>query len=263
MNGDVYEGDFKDDRMGGYGLYTFSHEGRYEGQWSNAVYEGVGTETFARGSTYNGEYSGGMRNGWGVCRYYNGDYYEGNWKRGLREGRGMQQVLTKWMMCANYFSGSTWQFSCWLTNHAPAIARLTVGNLVFYSALMTAIMLVTTWLGKDMDMVCTAFQMVTGILGNMKEIFPMGMEFTCLPVGRSMRVSGIQGRSMGGAFTPSKQVWKMKLNVIFIIITAQLRDQLVITEISTSLWTSLGVALDLQNMDNGREKPVSLDPWRR
>lgn len=30
INADVYEGEFRDDRMDGYGVYTFSHEGRYE-----------------------------------------------------------------------------------------------------------------------------------------------------------------------------------------------------------------------------------------
>ena len=92
VNGDVYQGEFKDDEMHGYGLYTFSHEGHYEGQWVMGVYEGLGTETFALGSTYHGQYVEGSRNGWGVCRYYNGDYYEGQWREGLREGRGMQQV---------------------------------------------------------------------------------------------------------------------------------------------------------------------------
>lgn len=98
--GDLYNGEFNDDEMHGYGLYTFSHEGHYEGQWVMGVYEGVGTETFALGSTYHGQYREGSRSGWGVCRYYNGDYYEGQWKEGIREGRGMQQVSLLQCMCA-------------------------------------------------------------------------------------------------------------------------------------------------------------------
>lgn len=71
---------------------------------------------------------------------------------------------------------------------------------------MIVITLVTTWLVRDMGMACTAFQMVTGILGSMREIFPMATGCICLPVAKSMKGSGTQGRSMVGVYTPLKQV---------------------------------------------------------
>ena len=59
-NGDIYEGNFKDDAMHGYGKMTWAVDGYvYEGNW---------------------EYD--AKHGYGKMTWSNGDVYEGNWYKG-------------------------------------------------------------------------------------------------------------------------------------------------------------------------------------
>ncbi len=34
-NGDIYEGNFKEDRFDGFGIYTCKNGSKYEGEWTN------------------------------------------------------------------------------------------------------------------------------------------------------------------------------------------------------------------------------------
>eukprot|EP01023_Acetabularia_acetabulum_P008522 TRINITY_DN13704_c0_g1_i2.p1 TRINITY_DN13704_c0_g1~~TRINITY_DN13704_c0_g1_i2.p1 ORF type:complete len:991 (+),score=142.17 TRINITY_DN13704_c0_g1_i2:1978-4950(+) len=90
-NGDIFKGEFFQDRMEGLGVYTFSAGGQYCGEWRKSIYEGIGAETFARGSKFEGQYMNGLRHGYGTCEYYNGDTYVGQWFGGCRQGVGLQK----------------------------------------------------------------------------------------------------------------------------------------------------------------------------
>lgn len=48
-NGDIYEGEFKDNLHDGQGTYDFKNKDKYEGQWIKGNREGKGTLTKANG----------------------------------------------------------------------------------------------------------------------------------------------------------------------------------------------------------------------
>ena len=41
-NGDIYEGEFRDDFFDGFGIYEFNGGERYEGEWKNGLQNGKG-----------------------------------------------------------------------------------------------------------------------------------------------------------------------------------------------------------------------------
>ena len=111
-DGDIYEGEFKNGKRHGKGIYTFAdgekHIGefkndtlngrgisffisgnKYEGEFKNGKRHGRGVFTFANGEKYTGEYINGKRNGRGIVIFPNGDNYEGEYKNGKRNGEGI------------------------------------------------------------------------------------------------------------------------------------------------------------------------------
>ena len=59
-SGNLYEGDFVDDRKQGYGIFYFANGSRYEGQWHMGEKHGQGTMYNADGSVnFKGEYRKG------------------------------------------------------------------------------------------------------------------------------------------------------------------------------------------------------------
>ena len=45
-NGDIYEGEYKDDNRNGFGIYKYSNGNRYEGEFKNDKQHGKGKITF-------------------------------------------------------------------------------------------------------------------------------------------------------------------------------------------------------------------------
>ncbi|CAI9781636.1 unnamed protein product [Fraxinus pennsylvanica] len=88
-NGDVYEGEFREGKWSGSGVYYYFMSGRYEGDWLDGKYDGYGVETWARGSWYRGQYKQGFRHGFGVFRFFTGDVYAGEWSNGQSHGCGI------------------------------------------------------------------------------------------------------------------------------------------------------------------------------
>jgi hypothetical protein len=78
-NGDVYEGDFVDNKYKGKGKYT-SREGCfvYEGDFVEGNQHGKGIRTYPDGKIFVGEYKDGNRIK-GKMTYPNGKVEEGNW----------------------------------------------------------------------------------------------------------------------------------------------------------------------------------------
>ena len=63
-NGEIYEGDWKDYKANGFGIYI-SKEVKFEGKWKDDRQEGIGIETWANGTNFNGEFKGGQKTGQG------------------------------------------------------------------------------------------------------------------------------------------------------------------------------------------------------
>ena len=107
--GDVYEGDFKNDEITGYGTFTYAQgdvytgflinskkngQGKfvsangnvYEGNYVDDVRSGEGKFVWASGAVYEGEFADDLKSGKGVMIYDNGDKYEGTFKNDMRDG---------------------------------------------------------------------------------------------------------------------------------------------------------------------------------
>ena len=48
-NGDVYEGDYANDKRHGHGVFTYYDGDKYEGEWKNGKIEGYGVYTYDDG----------------------------------------------------------------------------------------------------------------------------------------------------------------------------------------------------------------------
>jgi len=86
--GTVYEGDFINGVRTGKGKLKWTDGGHYEGDFLNNLRHGKGKHTWASGITYEGDYTDDEITGWGITRWTDGGYYVGDHVKGLREGRG-------------------------------------------------------------------------------------------------------------------------------------------------------------------------------
>mmetsp|Transcript_642 Transcript_642/g.1836 ORF Transcript_642/g.1836 Transcript_642/m.1836 type:complete len:146 (+) Transcript_642:165-602(+) len=75
-NGDVYEGDFHEDRREGYGTYRYSSFHSYEGQYKAGLEDGHGVYRYANGNVYAGQFRAGRKDGPGTYWYAEGDRAE-------------------------------------------------------------------------------------------------------------------------------------------------------------------------------------------
>ena len=82
VNGDIYEGNYKDDLMHGYGKMTWADGAVYEGNYKDDVKYGYGKMTWANGDIYEGNYKEGAEHGYGKYTWASGNTYEGNWYEG-------------------------------------------------------------------------------------------------------------------------------------------------------------------------------------
>eukprot|EP00913_Durusdinium_trenchii_P009282 g8721.t1 len=76
-NGDVYEGQWLDDKAHGSGKFLHSDGSSYIGDWSEDMKSGQGLETWADGSTFKGEYRDGKKHGHGVFTSSDNSSYSG------------------------------------------------------------------------------------------------------------------------------------------------------------------------------------------
>jgi hypothetical protein len=88
-NGDVYEGQWVDDRKHGHGKYTDADGHKYVGYFKNDNREGQCEFVYFDGSTYDGAYANDKKEGYGVFVYADGQKYEGQWSLGKRNGKGV------------------------------------------------------------------------------------------------------------------------------------------------------------------------------
>lgn len=85
--GNVYVGDFFEDKKQGHGFYTFK-KGKYEGEFNDDMMHGKGTLIDLDGEKYEGEFVCGMFWGQGVLTYPNGDKFEGTFVEARESGKG-------------------------------------------------------------------------------------------------------------------------------------------------------------------------------
>jgi len=86
MDGNRYEGHWKNDKREGKGTLIWANGTKYEGDWKNSKIEGHGVHTLPNGDTLTGEWKNGKAHGqckmiWNVANYE----YEGNWINGEPE----------------------------------------------------------------------------------------------------------------------------------------------------------------------------------
>lgn len=130
-NGDFYDGEVKDGKPDGEGVYiwkdTSSHKGYFknglpngygvhmykdgvlhEGYFINDVPNGYGKRIWLDGSFYDGDWANGSFNGYGVHLYVNRDEYsyEGDWLDGKRHGEGELTWMTGISYKGNFIGGS-------------------------------------------------------------------------------------------------------------------------------------------------------------
>jgi hypothetical protein len=87
-NGDVFEGEWKNNMRDGKGKITFVNQSTYDGMWSKDEINGQGTYKYFNEDVYEGVFNKGIRSGHGKMSYANGDVYTGNWKKNKRDGEG-------------------------------------------------------------------------------------------------------------------------------------------------------------------------------
>jgi len=86
-SGERYEGEFKDDARTGHGVYLMRGGDRYEGGFQRSVLQGPGTAVFANGDRYEGEFWNNRAHGKGTLRKADGTVVSGDWVNGcLRQG---------------------------------------------------------------------------------------------------------------------------------------------------------------------------------
>lgn len=89
-NGDVYEGEFKDGRRHGFGVFTERGTGNvYEGEWHRDLRHGSGVLTSGlKDFIYDGHWENDMRQGYGHCVIRGCETYSGNWSCNQFHGTG-------------------------------------------------------------------------------------------------------------------------------------------------------------------------------
>ena len=84
-----YEGEFKNNKREGKGIFYYNNDDRYEGDYKNDKFDGKGVYYYNNGDKYNGDWRNGKREGKGIFYYNNGDRYEGNWRNDKFDGKGV------------------------------------------------------------------------------------------------------------------------------------------------------------------------------
>jgi hypothetical protein len=82
-----YDGEMRDGKLNGHGIYSFSTAERYEGDFKDDQYDGTGT-LLAGGDRYDGSWRAGRKNGKGVLILSDGTRFEGEFKDDSLEGQG-------------------------------------------------------------------------------------------------------------------------------------------------------------------------------
>ena len=83
LDGDTYEGEFKDWDMNGQGTYTWSDGRKYVGEFKNGLPNGQGTDTSPDGTKSVGEFKEGRK--WNVTQTDKEGKVIGKWVNGVKQ----------------------------------------------------------------------------------------------------------------------------------------------------------------------------------
>ncbi len=86
-NGDVYEGEFYDDKREGFGVYLWKSGDKFIGESLGNVFSGFGVMTFRDGTKYIGDFKNGEFEGEGEKTLTNGSKQIGIWEKGKYLGK--------------------------------------------------------------------------------------------------------------------------------------------------------------------------------
>ncbi|CAF4002358.1 unnamed protein product [Rotaria sp. Silwood1] len=86
-DGGRYQGEFRNGKRHGYGVYYYPNKEEWAGKWLNDQTNGRGIRTFPDGSRYEGEEKNAKKHGYGTYCFPNGDIYDGEWVNDKQNGR--------------------------------------------------------------------------------------------------------------------------------------------------------------------------------
>ena len=89
---DVYEGEFTNGSITGYGYYTWDNKHSYLGDFVDGKMHGSGLYKWPDGSEYKGEYVENIKEGQGEFKWKDGRVYKGPFVRGKPHGKGVLVV---------------------------------------------------------------------------------------------------------------------------------------------------------------------------
>ena len=89
QNNDYYIGEFENNKINGYGIFILDNDqGGIEGDWKNNSLTGYGI-LIKNNTIYKGEYKNGKREGYGIIRIDTEEEYKGEWKNNKQCGYGI------------------------------------------------------------------------------------------------------------------------------------------------------------------------------
>jgi hypothetical protein len=81
-NGDIYQGEWRNGKANGFGIFVDTNGSMYEGQWLDDQQHGFGTESWNYNKIkYVGDFNEGKKSGNGQFEF-EGGYYEGEFEDG-------------------------------------------------------------------------------------------------------------------------------------------------------------------------------------
>jgi len=91
-SGEVYVGNFSQNKRNGYGEYTFKNGAVYKGNWKNDLKEDKNGVYISKTIHYTGSFENDYISGYGTLKYVSGkrkeDSYTGSFIKNLRQGKG-------------------------------------------------------------------------------------------------------------------------------------------------------------------------------
>ena len=104
-DGSSYRGNFARGKLQGYGKMKYSNGNIYEGEWKNDLKTGRGTMKFINNDSYVGNFSDDKFWGKGIYRYNTGDLFDGSWVNGQAHGKGKYVFADKEKYEGDFFKG--------------------------------------------------------------------------------------------------------------------------------------------------------------